>query len=214
MSLTGTLTALGIHTFGAGDRPRLYDDGSGDTLTDILEEIDARLGLVPVGEVVLGADAATISFVDIAAGDGHLLLVVKARDTNNTAPTIRLRFNDDAGLNYAQHATEWVGGAAPSTAENDGVDQIETFRAVFNSHAADRYAGGLIHILNYADTADFKNVLFRGGFLLNAAVTSGRKHEGTGLWRSLSAITKVTLTPGGGLFAAGSRASLSRVVAP
>jgi len=108
----------------------------------------------------------------------------------------QLQFNGDTGLNYADHTLTGAGGTVAATA-NPGWNHIHLPRFIQGDAIAYTTAVGaiIIDIIDYASTSKYKTVRTIGG--QNANNDSNGYNEidlNSGLWRSTSAITSVTIT--------------------
>jgi hypothetical protein len=103
-----------------------------------------------------------------------------------------MRFNSDSAANYSQHALYGDGATAAATA-SASTTSIELFRVSGNSSAANIFGAIVVDILDYADANKYKTSRALGGVDFNG---SGEIWFTSGNWRSTTAISSITLTPG------------------
>jgi hypothetical protein len=162
----------------------------------------------PIASTTLGTASGTISFDSIAATWTDLVLVLNF-GVATAGPTIRLRFNDDTGSNYSY---TYLGGNGTSASSSRQSSQTSGSIGLNVAGAATGTENVVVaHIMSYANTNVFKTVLGAG------AAASREADRVVSLWRSTSAITKVTVSPGGSFptynFNSGATASLFGVKA-
>jgi hypothetical protein len=140
--------------------------------------------------------ASSITFSSIPSTYTHLQLRVLARDNRSAAGSnLYIQFNSDSGANYTGHNL-YGNGASPS-AGFEGTSQTSApiMRVSTNSIGSSIFAGGVIDILDYANTSKYKTFRSLSGFDDNA-VSGGQIYFWSGLWmNSGSAISSLTITP-------------------
>jgi hypothetical protein len=156
-----------------------------------------------IQDLLLGADTATFDFTSVA-GYTHLELKVSGRMSGAVADdAVTIRFNGDTGANY-----DWQYDGGFTSTQTTGGTSADTSVRVGEMPGASATAGFVgaitILILDYTSTTLFKAVTCHG-FRIS---TTRLSFSNGGQWRSTSAVTRVTLTPGTGSFLAGSRATL------
>lgn len=142
----------------------------------------------PIASTTLGSASGTISFDNIAATWTDLVLVLNY-GIASAGPTIRVRFNDDSGSNYSYTYLTGNGSTAGSGRYSSVTSGAFGLTTVGSSTAHDNIV--MAHIQAYANTNVYKTCLGSGsspGREVDRVVT---------LWRSTSAITKITVSPGG-----------------
>jgi len=156
--------------------------------------------MFPIAMVNVGsAGSASVSFTSIPSTYKHLQLRVFARGTQSVANNyFQVQFNGDTASNY--YGAHWLKGDGSSvTAGADGAaNVIYVERMVGASTAASIFSTNTIDLLDYSSTAKFKTLRNLGGFDSNGA---GQVLFTSGLWRSTSAITSISITPSANDFA-------------
>lgn len=140
--------------------------------------------------VLVGAGGqSSISFTLIPATYKHLQIRAIAKSTG-AATQGDLTLNSDTGNNYAWHQ---LFGSVSSIGADNSINRANIVGAVslVNSSISSVFAGSIIDILDYAETNKFKTVRYLVGQDENA---SGVITFNSGLWRSTSAITTITIT--------------------
>jgi hypothetical protein len=148
--------------------------------------------------------SATITFSSIPATYKHLQLRYTARDTFAAIwDVIYLTFNG-ASSGYSWH--ELLGNGSTAIA-GGGASQsfIRMGRVTYASSTANVFAGGVLDILDYANTSKNKTTRLLAGADLNG---DGFVLLDSGLYQSTSAITSMTITAAGTAFAQNSQFAL------
>lgn len=153
------------------------------------------------------AGTSYIDFTSIPSTYTHLQIRAICRSNDGSSGNnngLYVRFNSDAGSNYAFHFVTGNG----STATSAGIaSQTEMFVNAANPRGGDTanvYSGNLIDILDYANTNKNKTVRTLSGDDLNG---SGVVRLNSGLWMSTAAITSIRIFMEGN-FAANSQLAL------
>lgn len=142
----------------------------------------------PINTQTLGTATGTVSFTSIPGTYTDLIIV-----TNMGMATIDhsglITFNDDTATNYS---VTWIyENGSPASSRSTSRANIYLNANVGSSTAVETVT--LTHIQNYSNTTTYKTTIGRA----NRASSAG-SYEGVeaiiGLWRSTSAITKITLT--------------------
>ena len=142
--------------------------------------------------------SGTITFSSIPSTYKHLQIRAIYRDTYAPASlntvSYKIQFNTDTASNYTQH---FIKGTNATVVASGGANLtsiiIDTSGA--NSAASNTLILGasIVDIIDYADTSKFKTVrAFEGADLNNA--TDSKIVLLSGLWRSTSAISTITIT--------------------
>lgn len=158
----------------------------------LAERIEALLGAIPLGEIVLGASGASIDIPAIPADADDLLIVSSLRVTAATREA-RLRFNGDTTASYR----DLPGGAADVTSIFTGYPAISTMPAGVT-------APTLILVPRYA--AAVPSSVMAATMNHNVYPVGGSIYGGH--YKPATPITQVTLLPSGDQFAAGSSVAL------
>lgn len=157
--------------------------------------------------VVGGTTVGTIVFNDIPQGYKHLQIRGMARTNRaSTRDQVAIRFNSDSGSNYCTHELNGDGATATALATTS-YTSIEYCFAVGAANAtAGIFGGGVIDILDYANTNKNKTIRSLGGTDTNGA---GKVMLGSGAWLSTVAVNSIIiLSATGSSFTQYSRFSL------
>jgi hypothetical protein len=143
--------------------------------------------------------ASSVEFTSIPSDYKHLQIRGVAQDNgaSTDARALVLRFNSDTGSNYAMHQFYNITGYNETSATYLYLTQIT------ESGRTGIFAPFLVDIYNYTNTSNFKTLRSIGGYFINATGVADEFDFGSGLWRSTSAITSITLdvrTGGSGSF--------------
>lgn len=176
----------------------------------LLSGNDATTGSYESIATAVGTGSSdSITFSSIPAGYSHLQIrgIATVNYGSVDFGTIGIRFNGDTATNYTRHflrgfysgATAYTqSGAVTSTTFNEGGMAYLT--------SGSSYTGvSIIDILDYADTNKYKTVRGLSGSFWG---TSGATELGSGVWRSTSAVTSVTVYGTNGNFATNSTFAL------
>lgn len=143
-----------------------------------------------ISTVTVGAGGQTaVSFTSIPSTYKHLQIRAIAKSTG-AASQGDLTLNSDTGNNYAWH--QLYGSGAVAGADNSiNRANIVGAASLVNSSISSVFSASIIDILDYADTNKFKTIRHLVGQDENG---SGVISLNSGLWRSTSAVTTVTIT--------------------
>jgi hypothetical protein len=152
----------------------------------------ASIATVTVGS----GGTATVSFTSIPATYTHLQIRAIARTNRANAQGDYLKFNmnSDTAANYSAHELS-IYNSITASAANTSVSFEVINRWAGTSQAANTFGGGIIDILDYANTNKYKTTRSLAGWNDN---TQGSLHSNSSLWMSTSAITSIAITAGGG----------------
>jgi hypothetical protein len=145
--------------------------------------------------VTVGASSvSSIVFAGIPTGYKHLEIRGITRDNRATTGQDlgTIRFNGDAGTNYARHRLYGSGGGSPSSDGGSGQNAMFGFIGVHANNTAGFFGTGVFTILDYADTTKYKTLRGLTGDDQNG---TGYIFLMSGLWMSTSAINSITLIP-------------------
>ena len=167
---------------------------------DIVSAAEYGKGAGCIYDTTLGAGAASIDVTSIIGSYAHLLVVGYLRsDTAAVTTGSLLRFNGDSAANYGWYSLIGTASSATATAITDNVAPIAAATATAGIFTAIEWL-----IPHYAGTANFKSVVWGGG----TAQTSGNISSAQGVWRSATAINRITVSAGAGSLITGSRFSI------
>lgn len=140
----------------------------------------------PIATITVSGSPTSVSFTSISGNYTDLVIVcsVQSNQTGSSSNGMRIRYNDDTGSNYSY--TEIYGDG---TTAGSGRLSNSTYwdGGVISQVSATSPALNIINIMNYSNTTTHKTAISRNNF---AGSTTGSM---VGLWRSTSAITKITL---------------------
>jgi hypothetical protein len=143
---------------------------------------------------------SSVTFSGISTDFQHLQIRWISKSTN-TGSFNWLTFNSDTAANYANHYLYGDGSSAIAGADINQ-SRINLYGSSVTSSQANTFAIHVIDILDYRNTNKFKTVRALGGQDSNG---SGVAFLSSGLWRSTSAITSITVTANADNFNANSR---------
>jgi hypothetical protein len=162
----------------------------------------------PIASILVGSSVVgTVTFNDIPQTYKHLQIRGMGRTNRNSArDQMGVRFNSDNGSNYSTH--ELNGDGATVTAL--GTVNYNSMEYGFALGAATATSGivggGIIDILDYANTNKNKTIRSLGGADTNGA---GKVMLGSGAWYNTTPVTSITiLSSTGSSFVQHSRFSL------
>ena len=173
---------------------KLSDSG---TLGNKYENLSADNNYMEtIASTVVGVGGvSTVTFSNIPQGYKHLQIRGFANNGNGTggSTATTLRFNSDTGSNYAYH--NLIGnGTATSSGAVASTTAIFVTNAPQLSATASAFGFTIIDILDYTNTNKYKTIKTLHGADLNG---SGQIILSSGLWMNTSAITSITINPGG-----------------
>ena len=171
-------------------------------------------GMIPIADIVLSSPQASIDIPSIPQIYSHLRLVTSLRSTQAAANDQALiRFNGDAGGNYAYQFLRGGGSSATAT-ENVSSPAFTYIGQPAGANApANAFDTSITDIIDYASTTKHKTSI--SNFTTRSTDVSGglQAAVATGFWKSLAAITQVTVYTANGQWVAGSRVTLYGVLA-
>ena len=152
-----------------------------------------------IATVTVGSGgSASVSFTSIPATYTHLQIRGIAR-TDRSAYFLdfgKLTFNSDSSSVYTTHQFQGDGASATAYADiNLAYAIINRFTAVASPTPSNTFGACIVDILDYKDTNKYKTIRNLGGADTNGAGEGGLYSS---LWRSTSAISTITIAPGGG----------------
>jgi hypothetical protein len=151
--------------------------------------------MVWIASITVGSGGlASVSFSSIPSTFTHLQVRFFARSTyNNAGSSVNLYYslNSDGATNYSQHtlrgdgATVFASGNANQTVMFAGAGIADA------GSTASVFSGGILDLLDYANTNKYKTARLLNGFDRNGG---GQAVFSSGNWRSTSAVTTLTLS--------------------
>jgi hypothetical protein len=149
-----------------------------------------------IATTTLSTATASITFSSIPATYTHLQVRMIQRDNQGSvADGARLQLNSDTGANYAYHILRGDGSSAQAYNGASQTNILITFDLAGASAGSNVFGTAVIDILDYANTNKYKTVRSLSGRDNNG---DGGVALGSGLWRSTSAITSLTIFPQNG----------------
>jgi len=146
-----------------------------------------------IATTTLSTATSTITFTSIPATYKHLQIRGIARNSV-AADDIRLGFNSDTASNYNYHVIRGNGTAA--SASGGSSTYIELGIIVYSGQTANAFASFVVDVTDYSNTSKFKTLRVLNGADVNGS--DGQVTYSSGLWRSTSAVSSITLSVGGG----------------
>lgn len=153
--------------------------------------------MFPIAMVNVGsAGASTITFDNIPATYKHLQLRwnVATNRATYSLDNMYITINNDTGANYSWHVVQGDGSSA--TADGAGNSSYPLGPVLSSSAAPNVFTGGVMDIVNYANTSIYKTLKTLNGFDVNGTVSGygGYVQLASGSWRNTNAITKISFS--------------------
>lgn len=146
-----------------------------------------------IGTITVGAGGlSAISFSSIPQTYKHLQLRTLARNSGENI-SLRATFNGDNTSVYTIH--ELYGGGAAAAAANQINIAYYPCSLAGPASATGVFGVSITDLLDYTNTSKFKTAKTLTGYDANG---SGYVELTSGLWRSMSAITSITIVPNAG----------------
>jgi hypothetical protein len=136
---------------------------------------------------------SSIEFTSIPATYQHLQIRFTTKDTRSGAAlnNVNLIINSDTGSNYTDHVLLGNGGGGSATFSGDtGLTYAAMGLSPSGTSTADVFSGGVIDIVDYANTNKYKTLRSFHGFDSNG---SGSIRLRSSLWQNTNAITSIKL---------------------
>ena len=150
-----------------------------------------------IGHTELTGSAASIEFTSISGSYDHLYIEASLRTTSSDSPrggSLQLGNGSvDTGTNYSWTQLDaWT--STPASSRATGETYMGGFKLVGTDLLADTFSSATFWIPNYANTANFKQVLV-SRVCPNNSTTNYEWHVGIvgGLWSSTSAVDVVKI---------------------
>lgn len=175
---------------------------------DVVTAAEFKKGMGAIYDTTLGVASASVDITGIVADYAHLRLVAYLRgDTAATAIVVNARFNNDSAANYDVQSLTGT-GSGPSASESFGQTSVRVGRCAAASAGANLFGIIVVDIPHYAGSANNKIALSHCADKIGTATTNIVNEHNSAAWRSSAAISRITLLPSAGNFAAGSRVTL------
>jgi hypothetical protein len=144
-----------------------------------------------IATYTLSSFQTSITFSSIPSTYKHLQLRWIAKtDRADTDDVVYMTFNSDTGANYSWHILRGNGTAAIAGASTSASNIGIQYGASGSTGTTNIFTGGVLDVLEYANTNTFKTTRSLQGLDLNG---SGWIYFQSGNWRSTNAITSITL---------------------
>jgi hypothetical protein len=145
--------------------------------------------MVPIGSQSFAGATASISFLNIPQTYQDLYVVVYGRDSRAvTTESMLYAINNDTSGVYSYSWLYGTGASAASSRQSNQGFYVAASQLTGASATAGIFGSGITHILNYANSSNFKTFLSRGSADLNG---SGETTLVTGLYRSTNPVTSL-----------------------
>lgn len=133
----------------------------------------------------------------------------------NQSYTTQVRFNDvtSGSYTYCMFQGTQANANSGSAQNNDTAISGVITGAYTSATSSDNFTQAILHILDYANTSNYKTFLISGGTLGGSTNTENRVTGRVGAFRQTGAITKINLLSDASGFKAGSSFSLYGILA-
>jgi hypothetical protein len=153
-----------------------------------------------IATVTVGSGgSATISFTSIPSTYKHLQLRISAQTNRGTfgSDYSSITFNGDTGSNYNGHT---LGGDGDTPIIGSGVNTTSIGGGATGTTTGGTFSGTIIDILDYANTNKFKSTKTLSANDFNGKISGygGEIYLLSGIWRSTSAISSITINRNSG----------------
>ena len=149
----------------------------------------------PIATTTLGSATATVDFTSISSAYTDIICVSTA--TASASAYTYITLNNDSASNYSN---TYLSGDGTTAVSGRGSNQNNIIGFYLYSGASP--ATNIFHLMNYSNTTTNKTCLTR---FVDAAYESNAR---VSLWRSTSAINRITFTRASGNFQTGSTFTL------
>jgi len=156
-----------------------------------------------IGSVVVGAGTQpTVTFSSIPNTYRHLQLRGIHRSTGSNAfnSWFICRVNGDSGTNYSTHYLSGNSSSASSVAGSNQTN-FDWFYNPGSDAPSNVFGIHVIDLLDYSSTTKYKTFRLLNGVDLNQTTTRVGVQMASGLWRSTSPVSSITMTSNYGNFA-------------
>ena len=151
-----------------------------------------------IASTTLGSDSANIDFTSISGSYTDLVLVVVGNSTNANAGSLYVRVNNDSATNYSN--TQIYGdGTTAASVRNSNTNNANGLGINSTSQSP---SVGIAHFQDYSNTTTYKTILMRN------TMPQAEASASVALWRSTSAINRITLSHSSSNLKAGTTAKL------
>ena len=150
--------------------------------------------MFPLQVITVGAaGASSVTFTNIPNTYSHLQIRIIAKDSRavGNLSNLYMTFNSDTGANYSSHQLYGDGSSAGAVAATSQ-SSIYFGNCASATTIANMFGATITDVLDYANTNKNKTIRTLTGGDNNG---SGVVALNSGLWRSTSAISSITITP-------------------
>ena len=157
-----------------------------------------------IATIIVGsAGQSTISFSNIPQNYAHLQLrgIARSNRSGASGDYLKMQFNGDTSSSYYDHVLIGDGSSASSSTSQAyyGTSTVAQVRLpvvhATTANQASAFGASVTDVLDYTNTNKFKVIRSFGGYDDNGG---GNINLFSGLWRSTSAITSISITPNNG----------------
>lgn len=141
----------------------------------------------PIATTTLGSATNTVSFDSISGSYTDLIIIASIRMDNvgSGNQNTLIRFNDDSGANYNYM---YILGDGSTVSSSRGPNATSLLVSSVGNDSANRYSTEIWQFNNYSNTTTHKSAIMR-----HSVPFGNQVQAWAGLWRSTSAITKVSI---------------------
>ena len=158
------------------------------------------MSMYAIASYTVTSPVTPITFTSIPQTFTHLQIRAYAQSSSGNAA---IRFNGDAGNNYAYH---YINGSGAALTSAGTATTGNGYLSLFMGSTSSNFGGVIADIFDYTNTNKNKTMKVIGGADLNG---SGNVFFSSTLWQSTSAITSLSLIPDtSGTFSIGTRIDL------
>ena len=144
-------------------------------------------GFFQIATTTLNVATSTVTFSSIPQDYTHLQIRGIVLTSSNFTSDVKVNFNNDTGNNYSVHGLYGNGSTANSYSSLSAGYAILGIQGQTSAPAT-----FIVDILDYTNTSKFKTIRSLAGADNNG---SGALYYHSSNWRSLSAITNITIAP-------------------
>lgn len=174
----------------------------------VVTKDEFRKSMGCVIDSTLSVAAASFDFTGLPTTYAHMIAVVYGRgDTAATSIAIGLRLNNDTTANYDFQRLRATASTV-SGLESLGATTIEVGSIPAATAGANLFSTVEFSLLNYGGATNNKTVYSHSGWKIGTVSGDLTTDAYSGFWRSSAAVSRVTILPSAGNFAAGSRCSI------
>jgi hypothetical protein len=160
--------------------------------TKLWDQETFQSGMFAIATISLTSTVSSVTFSDIPSNYTHLQIrgISRASTSGERNNMFYLTYNGDTAANYSWHSSNGNGTTAYGEG-NSSQSIARTGMSTGATAAANNMGAVIIDILDYSNTSKFKTLRALTGFDNNGA---GETYFNSTNWRSLSAVTSITLT--------------------